>query len=153
MTAAVGVLCVVATLGGVAPRPDGRAPRLRRRTSRSAAATWRCSPRRPASTCSALTLSQALIASSTRPRVAIGWGDRASLALAVVTILGHDLLLRVELGFLAGAVAAAVAMGAAPRGADASRRGGVRADHSRIRVDRPDSLRRQARTGIRARGR
>ncbi|MGZ6980273.1 MAG: hypothetical protein ACXVJW_19335, partial [Acidimicrobiia bacterium] len=38
-----------------------------------------------------------------------GWGI-GIVTLAIVTILGHDLLLRVELGFLAGAGAAAVAM-------------------------------------------
>jgi hypothetical protein len=58
----------------------------------------------------ALTLSQALIALRHQPRVAIGWGV-GILALTVVTVLGHDLLLRVELEFLVGAVTASAAMG------------------------------------------
>jgi O-antigen/teichoic acid export membrane protein len=58
----------------------------------------------------ALTLSQALIALRHQPRVAIGWGCGLA-ALILVTVLGQDLLLRVELGFLAGAVTASVAMG------------------------------------------
>ena len=56
-----------------------------------------------------LTLSQALIALRHQPRVAVGWG-LGILALTVVTLLGDDLLLRVELGFLAGAVTASAAM-------------------------------------------
>ncbi len=59
----------------------------------------------------ALTLCQALIALRQQPRVAYGWGI-GIVALAVVTLLGHDLLLRVELGFLLGAIAATVAMAA-----------------------------------------
>jgi O-antigen/teichoic acid export membrane protein len=57
----------------------------------------------------ALTLAQALIALRRQPRVAIGWGVGLT-ALVVVTILGSDLLLRVELGFLAGSVASVAAM-------------------------------------------
>ena len=45
-----------------------------------------------------------------QPRVAIGWGVGIA-TLVVVTLLGEDLLLRVELGFLAGAAMATVAMG------------------------------------------
>jgi hypothetical protein len=41
----------------------------------------------------------------------MGWGVGVS-TLAVVTFLGSDLLLRVELGFLAGALAASAAMAA-----------------------------------------
>ena len=56
-----------------------------------------------------LTLSQALIALRQQPRVAIGWGIGIA-TLIVVTLAGQDLLLRVELGFLAGALTASVAM-------------------------------------------
>jgi O-antigen/teichoic acid export membrane protein len=56
-----------------------------------------------------LTLSQALIALRQQARVAIGWGVGVA-GLAVVTIVGSDLLLRVELGFLAGAVVASLAL-------------------------------------------
>lgn len=59
----------------------------------------------------ALTLCQALIALREQPRVALGWGI-GLVVLAVVTLLGRDLLLRVELGFLLGAIAASVAMAA-----------------------------------------
>ena len=59
----------------------------------------------------ALTLCQALIALRGQPRVALGWGIGLAV-LAVVTLLGQDLLLRVELGFLLGAIAASLAMGA-----------------------------------------
>jgi O-antigen/teichoic acid export membrane protein len=58
-----------------------------------------------------LTLSQALIALRQQARVAIGWGVGVA-GLAVVTVVGSDLLLRVELGFLAGAVVASVALAA-----------------------------------------
>jgi O-antigen/teichoic acid export membrane protein len=56
-----------------------------------------------------LTLSQALIALRQQARVAIGWGVGV-VGLAVVTLVGSDLLLRVELGFLAGAVVGSVAL-------------------------------------------
>jgi O-antigen/teichoic acid export membrane protein len=56
-----------------------------------------------------LTLSQALIALRQQARVAIGWGVGV-VGLGVVTLVGSDLLLRVELGFLAGAVVASVAL-------------------------------------------
>jgi O-antigen/teichoic acid export membrane protein len=56
-----------------------------------------------------LTLSQALIALRRQARVAVGWGI-GIVVLGVVTLLGSDLLLRVELGFLAGAVSASVAL-------------------------------------------
>jgi O-antigen/teichoic acid export membrane protein len=59
----------------------------------------------------ALTLAQALIALRHQPRVAMGWG-LGVVMLAVVTFLGSDLLLRVELGFLAGALTASAAMAA-----------------------------------------
>ncbi len=58
-----------------------------------------------------LTLSQALIALREQPRVAIGWGIGIA-TLVVVTLAGEDLLLRVELGFLTGAIAASLAMAA-----------------------------------------
>ncbi len=56
-----------------------------------------------------LTLSQALIALRQQARVAIGWGVGVA-GLVVVTVVGSDLLLRVELGFLAGAISASVAL-------------------------------------------
>jgi O-antigen/teichoic acid export membrane protein len=56
-----------------------------------------------------LTLSQALIALRQQARVAIGWGIGV-VVLGVVTLLGSDLLLRVELGFLAGAASASAAL-------------------------------------------
>lgn len=108
MTAAVGVLCVAATLGAWLLGPAvvriffGADFALGRRDLAMLAAA----------SCIyllALTLSQALIALRRQPRVAIGWGV-GILALTVVTVLGHDLLLRVELGFLVGALTASVAM-------------------------------------------
>ena len=58
----------------------------------------------------ALALAQALIALSNYSRVVLGWG--AGLVVFVgVTALGHELLPRVEYGFLAGSFASAVVMG------------------------------------------
>lgn len=57
----------------------------------------------------ALALSQALIALSGHARAALGW-LAAVVTLVIVIALGSDLLLRVELGLLAGAVVAVVAM-------------------------------------------
>ncbi len=108
MTAAIGVLCVVATLGAWLLGPTvvriffGADFALGRQDLALLAAA----------SCIyllALTLSQALIALRHQPRVAFGWGV-GILALTVVTVLGHDLLLRVELGFLVGAVTASAAM-------------------------------------------
>jgi O-antigen/teichoic acid export membrane protein len=57
----------------------------------------------------ALALAQALIALANYSRVVLGWA--AGLIVFVgVTALGHDLLPRVEHGFLAGSVAAALVM-------------------------------------------
>jgi O-antigen/teichoic acid export membrane protein len=57
----------------------------------------------------ALALAQALIALANYSRVVIGWAV-GLVGFVVVTALGHDLLPRVEHGFLAGAAASAVAM-------------------------------------------
>jgi O-antigen/teichoic acid export membrane protein len=109
MTAAVGALCVVATLGAWLLGPTI----VRVAFGADFALGSRDLALLAAASCIyllGLTLSQALIALRQQSRVAIGWG--AGLAvLVVVTLLGDDLLLRVELGFLAGAVSAAVAMG------------------------------------------
>jgi O-antigen/teichoic acid export membrane protein len=108
LSAAIGVLCVVATAGAWLLGPTivkiafGADFALGRRDLALLAAA----------SCIyllALTLSQALIALRHQPRVAVGWGV-GILVLAVVTVLGQDLLLRVELGFLAGSVAATAAM-------------------------------------------
>ena len=57
-----------------------------------------------------LTFSQALIALRHQPRVAVGWGVGIAV-LTVVTVIGDDLLFRVEMGFLAGSIAASAALG------------------------------------------
>jgi hypothetical protein len=54
-------------------------------------------------------LAQALIALSGHGRAALGWFI-AIVVLVTVTAMGSDLLLRVELGLIAGAFAAAAAM-------------------------------------------
>lgn len=108
MTVAVSALCVVATAGAwllgpaivrIAFGPDFALDRRDLALLAAASCVYLLG----------LTLSQALIALRRQSRVAIGWGV-GIVALAVVTIVGHDLLLRVELGFLAGAVSAAIAM-------------------------------------------
>ncbi|MGZ6978346.1 MAG: lipopolysaccharide biosynthesis protein [Acidimicrobiia bacterium] len=108
MTAAVGALCVVATaaawlLGPTVVRLAFGADFALDRRDLAVLAAASCIY------LLGLTLSQALIALKHQARVAVGWGI-GIVTLAIVTILGHDLLLRVELGFLAGAGAAAVAM-------------------------------------------
>lgn len=64
----------------------------------------------------AIALAQALIALESHARVAIGWLIGTAVFF-LVTAFGTDLLTRVEHGFLAGSVGAALAMGAllAPR--------------------------------------
>ena len=57
----------------------------------------------------ALALAQALIALANYSRVVLGWAA-GLVAFVAVTALGHDLLPRVEHGFLAGSIAAAVVM-------------------------------------------
>jgi O-antigen/teichoic acid export membrane protein len=57
----------------------------------------------------ALALAQALIALANYSRVVIGWAA-GLVGFVVVTAVSHDLLPRVERGFLAGSVAAAVFM-------------------------------------------
>ena len=57
----------------------------------------------------ALALAQALIALANYSRVVLGWAA-GLVAFVVVTALGHELLPRVEHGFLAGSIAAAVVM-------------------------------------------
>jgi len=57
----------------------------------------------------ALALAQALIALANYPRVVVGWAV-GLVTFTVVTAVSHDLLPRVERGFLAGSVASAVAM-------------------------------------------
>ena len=57
----------------------------------------------------AAVLAQALIALSAHARAALGWLGGV-IAFVVVTVLVQDLLPRVELGFLAGSVAAAAVM-------------------------------------------
>jgi O-antigen/teichoic acid export membrane protein len=109
MTAAVGALSVVATLGAWLLGPAI----VRVAFGADFALGSRDLALLAAASCIyllGLTLSQALIALRQQPRVAIGWGVGIAV-LVVVTLVGHDLLLRVELGFLAGAVSAAVAMG------------------------------------------
>jgi O-antigen/teichoic acid export membrane protein len=59
----------------------------------------------------ALTLAQALIALLGHAQAALAWVVGIA-AFIVVTALGNDLFLRVELGFVAGAIAAAVIMAA-----------------------------------------
>jgi O-antigen/teichoic acid export membrane protein len=59
----------------------------------------------------AMSLGQALIALTTPGRVAIGWAG-GMVAFAVAVLVGDDLLLRVEVGLVAGAVAAAAVMAA-----------------------------------------
>lgn len=59
----------------------------------------------------ALTLAQALIALMGHSRAAVAWVI-GIVGFVVVTALGDDLFLRVELGFLAGSVLAVVAMSA-----------------------------------------
>ncbi|HEV8297467.1 MAG TPA: hypothetical protein VGQ20_09220 [Acidimicrobiales bacterium] len=56
----------------------------------------------------AMSLAQALIAIEGQIRMAVGWASGA-VAFVIVVVLGHDLLLRVELGSL---VSSGVAMGA-----------------------------------------
>lgn len=58
----------------------------------------------------ALALAQALIALANYSRVVLGWAA-GLVAFVGVTALGHELLPRVEYGFLAGSVAAALVMG------------------------------------------
>jgi len=57
----------------------------------------------------ALALAQALIALKDYPRVVVGWAV-GLVVFVIVTALSHDLLPRVEQGFLAGSVASAIAM-------------------------------------------
>ena len=59
----------------------------------------------------ALTLAQALIALMGHARAALAW-VLGIVGFVVVTAVGDDLFLRVELGFLAGSVLAAIAMAA-----------------------------------------
>jgi O-antigen/teichoic acid export membrane protein len=59
----------------------------------------------------ALTVAQALIALQQQARVALGW-LAGVVALAGGTFLSSDLILRVEIGYLAGAVVATVVMAA-----------------------------------------
>jgi O-antigen/teichoic acid export membrane protein len=108
MTGAVGALCVAATLGAWLLGPTV----VRLAFGADFALGSRDLALLAAASCVyllGLTLSQALIALRCQPRVAVGWGV-GILTLIVVTLAGHDLLLRVELGFLGGAAAAAVAM-------------------------------------------
>ena len=129
MTAAVGALCVVATAGAWLLGPTV----VRIAFGADFALDRQDLALLAAASCIyllGLTLSQALIALRQQPRVAIGWGIGIA-TLIVVTIVGQDLLLRVELGFLAGAVAASVAMAAPARRSDATGSGGRHADHSR----------------------
>jgi O-antigen/teichoic acid export membrane protein len=58
----------------------------------------------------AVALGQALIALSGQSRVAVGW-LLGVITFLVVTALGNDLLLRVELGLVAGSAVAAVVIG------------------------------------------
>lgn len=109
MTMAVGALCVVATLGAWLLGPTV----VKIAFGADFALGSQDLALLAAASCIyllGLTLSQALIALQQQARVAIGWGV-GIVTLIVVTLLGHDLLLRVELGFLTGAAAAAVAMG------------------------------------------
>ncbi len=60
----------------------------------------------------ALALAQALIALANYSRVVLGWGS-GLVVFTIVTALGSDLLPRVERGFLAGSIAAAIVMAVA----------------------------------------
>jgi O-antigen/teichoic acid export membrane protein len=109
MGAAVGALCVVATAAAwllgptvveIAFGPDFALGRRDLAMLAAASCIYLL----------ALTFSQALIALRHQPRVAVGWAVGVAV-LAVVTILGDDLLFRVELGFLCGSIAAATGMG------------------------------------------
>jgi O-antigen/teichoic acid export membrane protein len=62
----------------------------------------------------ALALAQALIALANYSRVVLGWAA-GLVAFVVFTALGHELLPRVEHGFLAGSVVAAVVMAVSVR--------------------------------------
>jgi O-antigen/teichoic acid export membrane protein len=62
----------------------------------------------------ALALAQALIALADYTRVVIGWAS-GLIAFVIVTALGHELLPRVEHGFLAGSIAAAIVMAVSVR--------------------------------------
>lgn len=62
----------------------------------------------------ALALAQALIALANYSRVVLGWAA-GLIAFVVVTAIGEELLPRVEHGFLAGSIAAAVVMGVSVR--------------------------------------
>jgi O-antigen/teichoic acid export membrane protein len=108
MAAAIGVLCVVATVGAwllgptvveIAFGPDFALGRRDLALLAAASCIYLLG----------LTFAQALIALRHQPRVASGWGIGIAV-LAAVTMVGDDLLFRVELGFLAGSVAASVAM-------------------------------------------
>jgi O-antigen/teichoic acid export membrane protein len=108
MTAAIGGLCVAATVGAWLLGPTV----VRMSFGDDFALGRQDLALLAAASCIyllGLTLSQALIALRQQPRVAVGWG-LGILALTVVTLLGNDLLLRVELGFLAGAVTASAAL-------------------------------------------
>jgi hypothetical protein len=63
----------------------------------------------------AVTYASALIARERPDRVTAGWAVGVAVLVGVV-LVGHDTLIRVEWGFLAGAAAAAVAMGLLARG-------------------------------------
>jgi O-antigen/teichoic acid export membrane protein len=60
----------------------------------------------------ALALAQALIALANYSRVVLGWAA-GLVVFTIVTALGHDLLPRVERGFLAGSIASAIVMAVA----------------------------------------
>jgi O-antigen/teichoic acid export membrane protein len=110
MTLAIGALCVLATAGAWLLGPAV----VRIAFGDDFALGSRDLAVLAAASCVyllALTLCQALIALREQPRVALGWGI-GLVVLAVVTLLGQDLLLRVELGFLLGAIAASVALAA-----------------------------------------
>jgi O-antigen/teichoic acid export membrane protein len=110
MTMAVGALCVVATAGAWLLGPTV----VRVAFGADFALGSRDLALLAAASCIyllGLTLSQALIALREQPRVAIGWGIGLA-TLVAVTLAGQDLLLRVELGFLTGAIAASLAMAA-----------------------------------------
>ncbi len=62
----------------------------------------------------ALALAQALIALANYSRVVLGWAA-GLVGFVIVTALGHELLPRVEQGFLAGSIAAAVVMAVSVR--------------------------------------
>jgi O-antigen/teichoic acid export membrane protein len=73
----------------------------------------------------ALALAQALIALANYNRVVLGWGS-GLVVFTIVTALGSELLLRVERGFLAGSIAAAIVMALSVRSVLAS---GDASDH------------------------